>query len=276
MTYDNTNMPPSIIGRGQHTNTLYTSVGRGQPQVTVEMLKASGHFADPDVRLPRRLIISIAGQEKTGKNHLAFTAPDPLIFFNLDKGSEGVIQKFLAPPLGPRQILEYQIRVPKGAKQDIYKDMWEQLKQAMKAAWMLQTGTVILDTGTEAYELSRLAAFGKLEQVQARYYGELNAEWREIIRMAYDAEGMSTIFLHKMRSKWVNNQRTGEMEMSGFTDMGYNVQMNIITFRDPASAGADAFRGYIKDCRHRPELNGMVLQGPMLSIKSVLSMVHPE
>jgi hypothetical protein len=62
-------------------------------QLTDAKLKSLG-FSDAVVETPYRLIASVSGKEKTGKTHFALTAPEPIIFFNIDVGTEGVVGKF--------------------------------------------------------------------------------------------------------------------------------------------------------------------------------------
>ena len=45
---------------------------------------------------PRRMIAVISGMDKSGKNHWVFdTAPQPIIVIGLDKGTEGMVEKFV-------------------------------------------------------------------------------------------------------------------------------------------------------------------------------------
>lgn len=230
-------------------------------------------FSDVIIESPRRLIASIAGREKTGKTHLALTAPGPIIFFDIDIGTEGVVNKFQAEG---KKIFVYSVRVPKGAAKDVYESMWSGLVSRLAVAYSLNKGTVVVDTGSEEYELARLAHFGKLTQVMPHHYVEVNAEWREMMRLAYDSS-MNTIYIHKMKPKWVNNQRTSEYELSGFGEMGYLSQVNLITYReDNSDGGAPDFSVLVQDCRQNPNVNGRVLRGPMCNFDFLLALVHAK
>ena len=57
-----------------------------------------------------------------------------------------------------------------------YATLWADLKVKLAKAWSMDEGTVVMDTASEAHELSRLAAFGKLTQVMPHHYGPVNAE----------------------------------------------------------------------------------------------------
>ena len=226
-------------------------------------------FSDDAVERPYRLVASVSGREKTGKTHFALTAPEPIFFVNIDIGTEGVVDKFQKQG---KKIYLYDVRVPRTGKQDIYVPMWENLKKIFEMVYKVGAGSVVVDTDTEAYELARLAKFGKLAQVMPQHYTEVNNEYREILRLAFDSS-MNSIFLHKMKAKYVNNARTNEYEPSGFTDMEYSPQINILTYRDDTDEGSE-FSAFIKDSRHNPNVNGEWLRGPLCNFEFLLSLVH--
>lgn len=244
-------------------------------RATIQQLKALG-FSDEPVVSPRRLIVSLSGREKTGKTHFALTAPGPIVFFNVDIGTEGVVGKFQEGFAGnlPKQVLIYEVRVPRESTKDVYVPMWSDLKIRIHKAYALRAGTVVWDTATEAYELARLAHFGKLSQVMAHNYVEVNNEWRELLRVAYDST-VNTVFVHKMKPKWVNNVRTSDYEPSGFSEMDYLSQVNIITYREDRGGGPE-FSALIKDCRQNPNISGQVLRGPVCNFEFLLGLVHDK
>lgn len=233
-------------------------------------LKEMG-FSDDVIERPYRLIASVNGRPKTGKTHFGLTAPEPLFFVNIDIGTEGVLDKFQAEG---KKIYVFDVRVPRTASKDIYVPMWESLKNVFRTVYQAGAGSVIVDTDSEVYELARLAKFGKLAQVMPQHYTEVNNEYREVLRQAFDSN-MNSIFIHKMRPKYVNNVRTSEYEMAGFADMEYSSQVNIIMHREDTEEGPE-FSAFIKDCRHNPNVNGEWLRGPMCSFEFLLSLVHGE
>jgi hypothetical protein len=203
-------------------------------------------------------------------SHMALTGPPPVVYFDVDIGTEGVVSKFQTN----KQVLVYSLRVPKGAKQGVYAGMWSDLKLRLETAWGLKQGTVVLDTSTEAWELARLAHFGKLTQILPHNYVEVNNEWRALMRCAYDSP-MTTVLIHKQKAKYVNNTRTGEYELSGFGDTEYMVQTNLVMYReDRKGGGMPEYCGYIQDCRQQPALTGSVLRGEMLNMEVLLGMIH--
>jgi len=238
----------------------------------IAQLKGLG-FSDALVGTPRRLIASVEGRDKTGKTNFALTAPPPIVFFNIDIGTEGVVGKFQE---AGKQVFVYDVRVPKGASQNVYTTMWSDFKHRMGVAYTLGTGSVVVDTSSEGFELARLSHFGKLTQVMPHHYTEVNSEWRELMRLAYDS-AMNTIFVHKQKPKYVNNARTSEYELAGFGEMGYLSQINLVTYCEPNIAtGKPDFSVYVKNCRHNPDVSGQVLRGPLCNFEFLLSLVHSK
>ena len=244
------------------------------PVTTITQLKALG-FSDDVIEVPRRTIVSVSGREKSGKTHFSLTGPEPLAFFNIDIGTEGVVNKFQDQGRKP---LVYDCRVPKKAQQQIYAAMWSDLKVRLQAAWRLAQGTIVIDTATECWELARLAHFGRLQQILPHNYTEVNTEWRELMKEAYDSR-CSTILIHKLKSKWVNNVRTGEDEISGFAETPYLVQTVITVFKEEAPGnvgGMPIFYALITDCRQQPALTGVNLKGPMCNMEMLLALIHDK
>ena len=242
------------------------------PKVNEQVVKElEGMGFDDTIReCPRRLIVSVSGKPKTGKTFFALTAPDPIFFINIDIGTEGVLEKFQADG---KRIYVYDVRVPKTApSKDIYVPMWGNLKNIFEKVFKVGAGTVITDTGTEAYELARLAKFGKLTQVMPQHYGEVNNEFREVLRLAYDSP-MNAIFVHKMKPVYLQNQRTSEYEPSGQSDLEYNVQANITMHREDTDEGPQ-FSAFIKNCRQNANVSGQLLESEMCNFDFLLEVIH--
>lgn len=251
------------------TMTQASQIAQAKDQATIAQLKALG-FSDDKIETPRRIVGSLSGREKTGKTHFALTATPPIIFINVDIGTEGVVNKFQ----DDKQILIYDVRIPQGANKDVYVPLWEEIKKIFRKVYTLNKGTVVVDTDSEIYELARLAKFGKLSQVMPQHYAEVNSEYRELLRLAYDSS-MNSLFIHKMKPRYINNARTNEYDPAGFADMSYLAQINLITYREDTDDGPE-FSVYIKDCRQNPNIGGDVLRGPMCNFDFLLGLVHDK
>ena len=251
-------------------------------------------FSDALIAKPRRLIVSSSGADATGKTAWALTAPEPIVFFDIDLGMEGVAHK--AQEEG-KHIYRYQVRMRRQEKKDVYEALWTNLESRLKKAWGLKRGTVIIDTASEAFEIARLAAFGRLTQVQPHNYTQVNNEWRDLLTHAYDSR-MNTIFIHKVKAVWLNTTdskgqlksiKTKDTEVAGFGEMNYLPQVNIVHLRqdDPtADPPTTTFSVAITKCRHSPSITGMVIEGlpleqgderavdPLCNFNTLLDLVH--
>ena len=114
-----------------------------------------------------------------------------------------------------------------------------------------------------------MARFGKLSQVMPHQYGPVNAEWRRLIRKAYDSD-VNLILLHKMKKKYVNDKWNGSYERSGFADIGFLAQCNAEVSRD---AETGEFRCHVIDSRQNPDLANVDLEGPMCNFETLLDLV---
>jgi len=248
-------------------------------ETVIQQLKSMG-FSEDYIATPRRLVISLEGKAKSGKTHFALTAPEPIIYFNVDIGTEGVVGKFQEQG---KQILIYDVRVPREASKDLWSQMWSDFKQRVRKAYGIQSGTIVYDTASEVYELARLAHFGRLTEVKPSDYAVVNNEWREVMRLAYDAP-VNTIFIHKVKAVWgmvatssgrSSLARTGEFEMAGFTEMEYLTQANLVMGCEFTESGPE-FSAFLKNCRHNPNISGTLLEGEMCSFDFLLSLVHGD
>ena len=235
----------------------------------------------------RRLIVAVDGREKEGKTNFSLTAPGPLAFQNFDVGLEGVIEKFT----GQKQIWlpeAYGITVHK--EDDDKKIMakvlpvWERFVQEYRMVLDgARKGTLrsaVIDTGSEAWEMLRLARFGKLTQIMPHHYTGLNTEYRNLIREAYDTP-INLIVLHRLKAEWQDNPltgkggKTGRWERAGYADTGFLVQVNIRMFKRVVE-GESQFVLQVVNCRQNPKIDGLELVNEMASFPWLAAHVYPD
>lgn len=226
-----------------------------------EVLLESSQLAT-DVIARKRLILGVDGLDKQGKTHFALTAPKPLVFLDFDIGSEGVKERPEFKALGhkilmpepfmfrPTESVFLSGKTEKDSDEIIQKAAEPVLERfrrtylkALKEPVLKHNGklyharTVIVDTGSEAWELLRLVEFGKLSQVKSHHYTKVNGLMRDIVRAGYDSN-VNVIWLHKMKKEWKEgadgkNKTTGTLERSGFGEMSYLMQANCLCYRAP-------------------------------------------
>ena len=257
--------------------------------LTDKQLAGTG-FKSPNP-VKSRLILSVTGREKSGKTHFAMTAPGPIALISIDLGDEGVVQKFLDQ--GKQIVLsEYEVPEVKGGEKNEKAMMescdavWDKL--VADYAWALKhCRTLVLDTGTEIWELLRLARFGRVAQIKPHHYVEVNREYREFVKDAYNSS-CNLIILHKAKAVWIDvadgkggvkGRKTGDYERAGFADTGFLVQTNIETYRIPRNEREDTddgFRVKIVDCRQNANLDGEEFTTPMNTFPMLAQMILPS
>ncbi len=231
----------------------------------------------------RRLIVSTHAPDKTGKTYFGLTAPDPMVVVNLDIGMEGVIEQFLR--LKKRIALNEFKRaamakqVGQRLEQREYQEEWKGCRDAILTAISSRViRTLFIDTGTELWELARLAKFGKLSQVLPQHYSELNSEFRALLQLAYENPNLNLIITHKMKKEYKTGpdgrgNPTGALETAGFGDMPYLVQLNLEHYIHPQTR---AFGVMVINSRHRGDLMGFTLEGVDCNFPMLASMVLPH
>ena len=251
-------------------------------------------FEEASGEVKHRMIISAEGQEGTGKSHLACTAPGPLGYIDFDIGSEGVIEKFKKglEGLDRKDIYISTHRIPMISKAAKHADAETKKKLTQSAAKVAEPiwekvvndyckalerfRTVIVDTGTEMHELIRLARLGKLTEVLPEHYGPVNAEFRDLVRLAYEGDA-NVIFLHKMKEEWLKGKGekranfTGNYIRAGFNGMAYLMQINLKTLWTKE----DGFTIEVTKCRQQADLRGEILEDPFNTIPMIAQMVFP-
>ena len=242
------------------------------------MMKLSG-FVDVKANRHKRLIMSVEGLEGSGKTHFAMTAPPMVAYFDIDIGSEGVIEKFADRIIGvwPPDELKYREAI----EQEQWRKVWESYKVAYKTALKSkEVKTLVVDTATELWELCRLANFGRVIQVMPNQYGPVNKEFRDLVRDAYNTD-KNLVMIHKQKDEYIGtinratgkeiSVRTGKVKRAGFADMGYLCQVTIEVKRMNRE-----FKLEILKCRQEESLMGTELETPMNTFPFLATQVYPD
>ena len=216
-----------------------------------------------------RMILGLDGLEKSGKTHFSLTAPDPIGYISLDMGLEGVVHKFKHKRI---QVFEYDVPLPTpdDAEPVDYLKLWGEVRRTYTSLLITkEVRTVVVDTGTELWELNRLARFGKLSNIKPHHYGPVNAEYRQLIKLAFNSD-KNLIIIHRLKDQYINDKRTGELERAGFKDTGFQVQCNALVYFDEEEG---EFKLKVTDSRHNPNVRELELSGSMVDFGVLSSMV---
>lgn len=235
-------------------------------------------------RSPHRLIASIQGPPKSGKSRLALTAKKPCGYISIEiGGDEGVVDQFI--PHGANsfeQIQIAQIRMaevaypvdisdPKKYDEAVSQAVQDAANIAMDRfyaayyASLANFETTIVDTGSDLWEIMRLANFGRLEKVPQLAYTQVNKMFDRLIDDAFSSKG-STILVHHLKEKWESfiDEKTGKergrpsgiFEMAGYGGIKKKVQAVVELWREDLSEPDDVtgqlvkFFAQIIDSRH--------------------------
>jgi hypothetical protein len=224
-----------------------------------------------DGKEKKRLVVSVAALQKVGKSHFSLTAPGPLAYFDLNKGSEGVIGKFIKDKEIYRSSDPYTYY--SSDNRERYVQTWERYKKDYYTFLSNpKIRSLVIDTNTESWELCRLARLGKVSQVSPNAYGPVNAEYGDMIEKGLDS-GKNILYIHTMGDQYVGtitpqgkeiSVRTGKLKTNYYKEMPYLVQVVVQLMRnDTETEVEDRFGLRIVDCRKNPGANGVELWGSL-------------
>lgn len=232
------------------------------------MAKTVNRFEPLNEVIPFRLLVRSWGLEKTGKNHFGLTAPGPIYGMYFDPGGlEGMAEKFLREPLGPKEIHQIQYRFNKKvhdmeAANEIKERFLEDYTVALTKARTIQWDE------TEIWELFRFAEFGR-ESSKGREYGPLNGEYRGLIQAAYDA-GVNLHLVQKVKEAWENDKPTGTYFGMGFKQAGNIAQVNL----EHTWSVENGFQVRVDNCRQNMALAGETFDN--LTFSELGALVYPD
>jgi hypothetical protein len=133
-----------------------------------------------------------------------------------------------------------------------------------------QARTIVVDSATEMWELLRVAAFGKLQQVMPHMYAPVNQEMVRLIKLAYDSDA-NLILIHRLKAEWINDRRTGNYEFSGMRDVPFLVQCHARLWQ-----ADDGYHMKINKCRQNSSIVGLELVNQMIDFKTLAQFVFPD
>ena len=215
---------------------------------------------------PRRLVQRVGAFEKGGKTHYALTAPAPISVINIDRGLEGVVEKFARVKEIHRS---KDFRAMPSGSQANNERRWDAIMESYVVALEDHNmRSIVYDTDTEGWEIVRLAYLGKLVGVKEYKYPEVNGIFRDMIDMAL-AHDKNVIFVCRLKKQYVKKSRdsdesawNGEYEEAGFREFPSIVQVNLrakIINED----GVNIPTIRVINCRQNMQINGEVFEGDM-------------
>lgn len=250
------------------------------PQVTIKSgVPVEVEFVRAKITPPKRLVLSLEGDPKTGKTNFCLTAPGSIAYHDLDLGLEGVVDKFPEKEVYPFYYdPPVSVALPGSSFAAIAepaRKCWEEFVKNYRAS-LQKKNSCIVDTASEAWQLCRLARLGKLAQVLPIQYAAVNAEFRQLTQLALTNVECNVIYTHKMKAVYKNEQKTEEKERSGFGEIDYDVQAVLRTGRDFTKQGIEQFSITILECRSRMEASGTRFSGRDCTFQKVATAIYPN
>ncbi len=219
-----------------------------------------------------RLVMRVGGREKNGKTHFALTAPAPSGVLDMDRGLEGVIEKFA----DDKDIYVKSFRNMPATSQADHEARWDAF---VKHHYTLLDDPLIRseiwDTDTEVWEMARLAYFGKLLQIKSHHYAEINSMFRKLIDDAF-ASNTNLILISRYKKQYVKKNKTsddsvwnGLYEAAGFNELASIVQVNLKAKLVQNGDGEPVPTIEVINCRQNMQMNGEVFEGDMATFSWV-------
>jgi hypothetical protein len=237
--------------------------------------------------LTKRLVVNVEGEWKAGKNFFAFSFPGPIYIHSFDKRIRGVVEIFQ----DEKEIYVLDYPSPIEIQQAVGDDNEEKIASQSREVWdwfvakfdesvekTAMDGTVIVDTGTEAYQLRILAEFGRLKRNNSFGYEEPKAEFRHLVRRSQ--LGTNAVWIHKYKDLYSKpnpsnpndrGQKIGR-KFAGMADFQYLVDINLRAQRNDLEGGGSEYTVEVLDCGigKAAEINGMVIPNDYDTLAAII------
>jgi hypothetical protein len=194
-------------------------------------------------------------------------APAPIYYYKFETGDEGVIEPIAATG---KEIYTHRVYYSHTNYEAALDNFLIHLENTCIYLRSINSpGTIVIDTMTEFYELSRFFHFGgRLNQVQ-QAYTPVNVDMKEAVRLV-DGAGVNGVFINRMgRSRdekvtMPDGSIVGAPYTAGWSGLGYEMQVMLRVERipdEPQLGEAVRYLGYIAECRQKGALIGNWLEG---------------
>lgn len=212
------------------------------------------------------LVIASHGAPRSGKSHLACTAPETLGWIPLDRNSRPTVEKYVKEYgkkiLLPTEdlIMMSRVEIEKMVKASPEQGVLECRRYLNKIKNLYfslienkRVKTIVIDTGTLLWEAVLFANYGRTTKIMPRDRGVANQEMRELI----NACDKHLIVVHQSSEIWENEKPTGEFKMAGFSHMNYCVNCCVENFKLTQRADIKRHAEPDEDGKYPPALFGM-------------------
>lgn len=223
----------------------------------------------------RNIFWDIGGEEKTGKTTLALSLPGDMGVVDLNRGLDGVIQKAIARR--KKASIKGSVRISACPAPDGEEDsakvkaealkVWKSMDADMRQGFKTMR-SVVVDSGTEFYKLSRMCSFGDVKSKGGKGqldYDEVYRRMRFLLNQ-FHTNKAHLIITHQLKDEWVSkidpqtgnrkSSKTGKLIRDGFDEIGYMSQIVIRTEKRIDKEAGLIFVGRVESCRFNADLEG--------------------
>lgn len=172
-------------------------------------------FTRMDGKGKQRIIAASFGEVGTLKTSFWLTAPGPILIQSLDRGTEGVLDVYLAEhPKKEIYVAEYDANTHLLAAEDDSQGAAEavatKIETDLRAAITNGIRTIVWDKETQIYEIFKYAQFGSPSDAPSNYYA-LFQRYRSLINEVKDSD-INFGVIQGMKTPWVSEMKaTGKM-----------------------------------------------------------------
>lgn len=232
------------------------------------------------------MLVGSNGLDKTGKSEFWLSAPGPIGCVNLDIGLEGVVEKWVKRN---KKVWVLDFNIPPVTPKGTPMTQAEYIQYFSKTRVAYETlishrdvRTVVVDTGSEWWDLAKLAEFGTITpKVDVRNrFQPLNQLFRSLIRRAYDSD-KNLIITHKMKPNYMTTTKPDgsttdswdgkSYKKSGFSDDAYLIQVNIEHLYEGGQFGIR-----ILNCRQNMTIAGYEMTQSECNFSTLGTLVFPD
>lgn len=219
------------------------------------------------------VVISVSALPKAGKNHFAYTAPDPMKVYCFNGGASYVASKFKDKQI---DVHNFVLPIIESEEEKWALPVWTEFyseynKDIQEGKYM----TYVLDTGTEVENFCRQATLEELQEVAE----ERNRSKKKLATNEYLARnlrmnalyararntGANLISLQYLKEEWLKEkgaeraEPTGKLVLDGWAQTTAQADINLeLTLKD--KGGKPVTSAKIVSNRFEREMNGQVLE----------------
>lgn len=170
---------------------------------------SESYWTKPKLAAKPRLVTAIWGPPKDGgKTHFALTFPEPIYYFNVDRGIDELLPQF--PNTDIRAVIvraETGVGTTPQFLEQEYNTLMGAYAEALVELKKLETGTMVFDTFTQTRALLAAHHLGRIKRDRIKAGGRdetfqydweaVNNDTGGIIRDVYDVPGVNLVLIHR-------------------------------------------------------------------------------